>query len=173
MYGNTLTMFVEKYPEKKAYFELCNETMKFAFPEPGSFEGVKSRSKVILHTTSVDFQYSTKDLPTIVDVNLTMSQVSHVAITGVNGAGKSTATKVLVGEQLPTSGSVRMAAGLRPAHVAQHAFYRLEVYRQKTPMQYIMWRFSGNDDKESIEFKSDELAVDEESAGSVKCASTV
>ena len=26
--GNTLTMFVGKYPEKKAYFELSNETMK-------------------------------------------------------------------------------------------------------------------------------------------------
>ena len=25
--GNTLTMFAEKYLVKKAYFELCNETM--------------------------------------------------------------------------------------------------------------------------------------------------
>jgi elongation factor 3 len=41
-----LTQFVEKYPEKKAYFEISNETMKFVFPEPGPLEGVKSRSKV-------------------------------------------------------------------------------------------------------------------------------
>ena len=33
--GNTHTMFAEKYLVKKAYFELSNETMKFAFPEPG------------------------------------------------------------------------------------------------------------------------------------------
>ena len=33
---NTLTLFVDKYLEKKAYFELCNETMKFVFSEPGS-----------------------------------------------------------------------------------------------------------------------------------------
>ena len=33
--GNTLTMFVKVYPEKKAYSELSNDTMKFAFPEPG------------------------------------------------------------------------------------------------------------------------------------------
>ena len=39
---------------------------------------------------------------------------------------------------------------------------------QETPAQYIMWRFAGNDDKESIEFKSDELFVDEVSARSVK-----
>ena len=31
-----------------------------------------------------------------------------------------------------------------------------------------MWRFAGNDDKESIKFKSDELSVDEESVRSVK-----
>merc|ERR1711975_113948 len=35
-----------------------------------------------------------------------------------------------------------------------------------TPVQYIMWRFAGNDDKESIEFKSDELSVDEAAARS-------
>merc|ERR1711870_160548 len=115
--------------EKKAYFELSNEIMKFSFPEPGPMEGVKSRSKVILRMTNVTFQYPTKDKPTIFDVNLTVSQVSRVAVIGANGAGKSTAIKVLVGEEKPT--------------------------------QYIMWRFAGNDDKESIEFKSTELSVDE------------
>ena len=35
---------VVKYPVKKTYFELNNETIKFAFPEPGHFEGVESRS---------------------------------------------------------------------------------------------------------------------------------
>ena len=68
--GNTLTMIVEKYPEKKAYFELSNETMKFAFPEPGPFEGVKSRGKVVLRMASVDSQ--------------TVSQVSRVAVNGAS-----------------------------------------------------------------------------------------
>ena len=36
--------------------------------------------------------YPTKDKPTIMDVNLTVSQVSRVAVIGANGAGKSTAT---------------------------------------------------------------------------------
>ena len=98
-------LFVEKYPKKKAYFGLSNETMKFAFPELGPIEGVKSRSKVVLRMMSVDFQYPTKDKPTFVDVNLTVSQVSRVAVIGANGAGKSTAIKLLVGEQLPTLGS--------------------------------------------------------------------
>jgi len=162
--GKCLTMFVEKYPDKKAYFELSNETMRFTFPEPGPLEGVKSRSKVILRMNNVYFTYPTKDKPTIMDVSLTVSQVSRVAVIGANGAGKSTAIKVLVGEQLPTEGSIWKASGLRLAYVAQHAFHHLEKHMQETPTAYIMWRFAGNDDKESIEFKSDELSVDEEKA---------
>merc|ERR1712137_1528281 len=141
---------------------------KFTFPEPGAMEGVKSRSKVILRMTNVTFQYPTKDKPTIFDVNLTVSQVSRVAVIGANGAGKSTAIKVLVGEQKPTEGSIWKAAGLRMAYVAQHAFHHLEKHMQETPTQYIMWRFAGNDDKESLEFKSTELSVDEEKARAQK-----
>merc|ERR1711957_1061479 len=166
--GRCLTMFVEKYPDKKSYFELSNEIMKFTFPEPGAMEGVKSRSKVVLRMNSVTFQYATKDKPTIMDVSLTVSQVSRVAVIGANGAGKSTAIKVLVGEQKPTEGAIWKAAGLRMAYVAQHAFHHLEKHMQVTPTEYIMWRFAGNDDKESLEFKSTELSVDEEKARSTK-----
>jgi len=166
--GKCLTQFVEKYPEKKSYFELSNETMRFTFPEPGALEGVKSRSKVVLRMTNVNFKYPTKDKPTIMEVNLTVSQVSRVAVIGANGAGKSTAIKVLVGEQLPTEGAIWKAAGLRLAYVAQHAFHHLEKHMQKTATDYIMWRFAGNDDKESLEFKSDELAVDEALAREAK-----
>jgi len=163
-----LTQFVEKYPEKKSYFELSNEIMKFTFPEPGAMEGVKSRSKVILRMDKVTFQYPTKDKPTIMDVSLTVSQVSRVAVIGANGAGKSTAIKVLVGEQKPTEGTIWKAAGLRMAYVAQHAFHHLEKHMQETPTAYIMWRFAGNDDKESLEFKTTELSVDEEKARAAK-----
>merc|ERR1712137_1033216 len=99
-------------------------------------------------------------------VSLTVSQCSRVDVIGANGAGKSTAIKVLVGEQTPTSGTIWKAAGLRLAYVAQHAFHHLEKHMQETPTQYIMWRFAGNDDKESLEFKSMELSVDEEAARS-------
>jgi elongation factor 3 len=166
--GRTLTQFVESFPEKKAYFELTNETMKFDFPLPGPLEGVKSRSKVVLRMNNVSFTYPTKDKPTIMDVNLTVSQVSRVAVIGANGAGKSTAIKVLVGEQKPTEGSIWKAPGLRLAYVAQHAFHHLERHVQKTQAQYIMWRFAGNDDKESVDFKSTELSVDEETARAQK-----
>merc|ERR1719428_630278 len=106
--------------------------MKFTFPMPGPMEGVKSRSKVVLRMTKVCFQYPTKDKPTIVDVSLTVSQVSRVAVIGANGAGKTTAIKVLVGEQKPTEGTMWKAPGLRLAYVAQHAFHHLEKHMQET-----------------------------------------
>merc|ERR1712159_750242 len=135
---------------------------------PGPMEGVKSRSKVVLRMNNVTYQYPTKDKPTIMDVSLTVSQVSRVAVIGANGAGKSTAIKVLVGEQDPSEGQIWKASGLRLAYVAQHAFHHLEKHMDKTPTQYIMWRFAGNDDKESLEFKSDKLTVDEEAAREVQ-----
>merc|ERR1719316_1708654 len=123
---------------------------------------------------NVTYQYPAKDKPTIMDVSLTVSQVSRVAVIGANGAGKSTAIKVLVGEQTPSEGQIWKAAGLRMAYVAQHAFHHLEKHMQTTPTQYIMWRFAGNDDKESLEFKSDKLSVDEEAARAQKwCTDSV
>merc|ERR1719498_2070300 len=59
-------------------------------------------------------------------------------------------------------------------YVAQHAFHHLEKHMNETPAQYIMWRFAGNDDKESLEFKSEKLSVDEEAARAAKwCIDTV
>merc|ERR1711904_725607 len=72
------------------------------------------------------------------------------------------------GEQKPSEGQIWKAPGLRMAYVAQHAFHHLEKHMQKTPTEYIMWRFAGNDDKESLEFKTTELSVDEEKARAQK-----
>merc|ERR1719359_1244602 len=69
---------------------------------------------------------------------------------------------------MPQEGTIWKASGLRMAYVAQHAFHHLEKHMQETPTQYIMWRFAGNDDKESLEFKSDRLSVDEEKARAQK-----
>merc|ERR1712193_500344 len=137
-------------------------------------EGVKSRSKIVLRMSNVTFTYPSKDKPTIMDINLTCSQTSRVAVIGANGAGKTTAIKVFVGEMMPQQGTIWKAAGLRMGYVAQHAFHHLEKHMNETPAQYIMWRFAGNDDKESLELKSDKLSVDEEAARQQKwCTDSV
>tara|TARA_Y100000816_G_scaffold193718_1_gene141411 strand:+ start:5304 stop:8381 length:3078 start_codon:yes stop_codon:yes gene_type:complete len=149
--GNVLQEFVDKYPEKKGYFELKNDVVKFKFPEPGPLEGVKSMSKSLLRMNNVTFQYPTRDTPTIFDINLDCSRISRVGVIGANGAGKSTAIKILIGELKTNQGIVTKHPDLRMAYIAQHAFHHLEKHLHKTPTQYIMWRFAGNEDKESLD----------------------
>lgn len=162
MFKGNLNDFVTRYPEKKGYFELKNDIVRFTFPEPGMLEGVKSISRSILKMSNVSFTYPTRSKPTVTDISLECSRISRVAVIGPNGAGKSTAIKLLINELQPSSGLIQKHPNLRLAYVAQHAFFHLEKHLTKTPVQYIMWRFSGNEDKEGIEFinkkKTDEQA---------------
>jgi len=161
MKGN-LKDFVEKFPEKKSYFVLTNEKVRFVFPEPGPLEGVKSLSKHILKMTGVTFQYPTRDKPTVMDICLEVSRVSRVAVIGPNGAGKSTAIKLLIGELTPSAGAIVKHPNMRLAYVAQHAFFHLEKHLNETPAQYIMWRFAGNEDKESLALLNKKKEVEKE-----------
>merc|ERR1719313_2691853 len=166
--GVTLSEFVAKYPEKKAYFELTNKNQKFVFPPPGPLEGVKSKGRAILKMTNVSFKYPTHEKNTVQDICLSVCMLSRVAVVGANGAGKSTAIKLLIGELKNEVGTVYRHPGCRMAYVAQHAFHHLEKHLDKTPVQYIMWRFAGNDDRESLENSTKDTNVDEEALRAVK-----
>ncbi len=150
-YGQVLAEFVDKYPEKKGYFELKNDVMKFTFPDPSALEGVKSLTKSILRMKNITFTYPTRDKPTIMNVSLECSRASRVGVVGANGAGKSTAIKILIGELKPEVGEIWKHPNLRLAYIAQHAFHHLEKHIHKTATQYILWRFAGNEDKENVE----------------------
>lgn len=73
--GCVLNTWVEKFPEKKGYFELKNDVVKFVFPKPGPLEGVKSKSKAIMKMAGVNFTYPTRSSPTVMDIGLQVSQV--------------------------------------------------------------------------------------------------
>jgi elongation factor 3 len=161
-YGTVLKEFVEKYPEKKGYFELKNDVMKFKFPDPTSLEGVKSLTKSILRMKNITFTYPTRDKPTIMDVSLECSRASRVGVVGANGAGKSTAIKILIGELKPEVGEMWKHPNLRLAYIAQHAFHHLEKHIHKTATQYILWRFAGNEDKENVELLNKDPMEEEE-----------
>merc|ERR1711959_523041 len=158
--GNALTEFVTRFPEKQGYFVLKNDVTKFNFPVPGPLAGVKSKSRHLVKMKNVTFQYPTRDTPTVFDINLEASRVSRVAVIGANGAGKSTAIKLLTGELIPTKGEVERHPNLRMAYVAQHAFQHLEKHLTQTPVQYILERFAGGDDKEAVDFKADVVVTD-------------
>jgi len=149
MKGNLAT-FVDKYPEAKSFFELKSSKLKFKFPQPGFIEGVKSKGKPLMRMDDVTFAYPGNEKPTVSDITVRVSMASRVACLGVNGAGKSTCIKLLMGELEPGSGTVWKHPNAKVAYVAQHAFHHIEQHLGKTPNEYIRWRYEFGDDKEAI-----------------------
>lgn len=160
-YRGNLSEFVKQKPEAKAYYELSSDIVAFNFPEPGPLEGVKSLTKAVLKTKNINFQYPAAPHPQLIDVSIQCSLASRVAVVGVNGAGKSTLVKVMVGELEPDQGLVERHPNLRVAYVAQHAFAHIEDHLDKTPIEYIMWRYRGGIDKESVQKDSVTMTKEE------------
>jgi len=77
--------------------------------------------------------------------------LSRVAIVGPNGAGKSTMIKCLLGELKPTRGTISKVQGCRVAYMSQHAFHHIEDHLDISATAYIMQRFAGGEDNESLE----------------------
>ena len=160
-YRGNLSEFVKQKPEAKAYYELSSDIVAFNFPEPGPLEGVKSLTKAVLKTKNIYFQYPTAPHPQLIDVSIQCSLASRVAVVGVNGAGKSTLVKLMVGELEADQGVVERHPNLRVAYVAQHAFAHIEDHLDKTPIEYIMWRYRGGVDKEMVQKDSVTMTKEE------------
>ena len=160
-YRGNLSDFVKQKPEAKAYYELSSDLVAFSFPEPGPLEGVKSLTKAVLKCRDIHFQYPAAPLPQLINVSIQCSLASRVAVVGVNGAGKSTLVKLMVGELEPDSGTIERHPNLRVAYVAQHAFAHIEDHLEKTPCEYIMWRYRGGSDKEAVKKDANTMSEEE------------
>jgi len=148
--GN-LDEFVKIHPQARAYFNFTASKMKFRFPQPGPIEGVKSKGKALMKMSKCTFTYPVNETPTLFDISVQVSLSSRVACVGENGAGKSTMIKLLVGEIEPQTGDVWKHPNARIAYVAQHAFHHIESHLNKTPNEYIRWRYANQgEDKESL-----------------------
>merc|ERR1719326_2815583 len=115
--------------------------------------------------TDVSFCYPTREKNTLNNISVQVSMASRVAVIGVNGAGKSTMIKLMVGELLPNEGgeaNISRHPNMRLAYVAQHAFHHIENHLELTPVNYLEWRFSGGMDREGQAKNFLELTEDEE-----------
>merc|ERR1712166_617989 len=147
-YIGNLAAFVAKVPSARAYYEFKSDKLEFIFPKPTALEGVKSKGKPILSMTNVSFTYPGVTKQVLKDVSVKCTLNSRIAVIGPNGAGKSTAIKVLTGENPPCTGQTWKHPQMRFAYVAQHAFHHLEQHLEKTPVEYILWRYQAGFDKE-------------------------
>lgn len=162
-YPGNLSAFVEKHPEAKSYYTLAATSVKFSFPPPGSLMGVRSSTRAILKMTNCTFTYPGRSIPSLYNISCALSLSSRVGIIGPNGAGKSTLIKLLTGETEPQEGTVYKHPALRIGYVSQHATHHIERHLEKTPIQYIQWRFQDGHDREILE-KATRVLTEEEKA---------
>lgn len=147
-YKGNLARFVELRPEAKSYYTLSASTVQFKFPPPGILTGVKSMTRAIIRMTNASYTYPGSNKPSIAEVSCQLTLSSRVAIIGPNGAGKSTLIKMLTGETIPTVGKVEKHPNLRIGYIKQHALEHVEMHLEKTPNQYLQWRYQNGDDRE-------------------------
>jgi elongation factor 3 len=147
-YKGNLAAFVKQKPEAKSYYTLSASNAQFKFPPPGILTGVKSSTRSILRMTNCSYTYPGASKPSLHDVSCQLSLSSRTAIIGGNGAGKSTLIKLLTGETVPSTGRVEKHPNLRIGYIKQHALEHVEMHLEKTPNQYLQWRYANGDDRE-------------------------
>ncbi|KAH0161635.1 ABC transporter domain-containing protein, partial [Aureobasidium melanogenum] len=162
-YKGNLAAFVKQKPEAGAYYTLSASQVQFKFPPPGILTGVKSNTRSILRMTDCNFTYPGASKPSLQGVSCQLSLSSRVAIIGANGAGKSTLIKLLTGETIPQTGKVEKHPNLRIGYIKQHALEHVEMHLEKTPNQYLQWRYANGDDREVL-MKGTRQLTDEDKA---------
>ena len=95
------------------------------------------------------------------EVNLSFTKGNCYGVIGANGAGKSTLIKLLTGETIPQTGRVEKHPNLRIGYIKQHALEHVEMHMEKTPNQYLQWRYANGDDREVL-LKQTRIYTDEE-----------
>jgi elongation factor 3 len=161
LYKGNLAAFVKVKPEAKSYYTLTASNIQFKFPPPGLLSGVKSYTRAILRMTNCTYTYPGQSKASLHDVSCHLSLSSRVAILGKNGAGKSTMVKVLTGEVIPQEGRVEKHPNLRIGYIKQHALEHVEMHTEKTPNQYLQWRYANGDDREVL-LKQTRVLTDED-----------
>lgn len=112
---------------------------------------------------NVSFTYPGASKPSMSDASITLTLSSRTAIIGGNGAGKSTFIKLLTGETIPQTGKVEKHPNLRIGYIKQHALEHVEMHLEKTPNQYLQWRYANGDDRE-VYLKQTRILSDDERA---------
>jgi elongation factor 3 len=58
--------------------------------------------------------------------------------------------KLLTGEMVAQTGKVEKHPNLRIGYIKQHALEHVELHMEKTPNQYLQWRYANGDDREVL-----------------------
>ena len=164
-YPGNLDAFVKRVPEARSYVELnSGEDYSFKLPNPPLLDGVKTKEKSLVKMRNVVFQYPNTPAPQLRGISMQLSLSSRVAVLGPNGSGKSTLVKLVVGDTEPNEGELWKHPNLVIGYVAQHAFHHIDQHLDKTPLEYMLWRYQTGEDLEEHLKASRKLTEEEEQA---------
>ncbi len=103
-----------------------------------------TQSKVIIQAENISFGYE-ENKPIIKPFSITIQKGDKIALIGPNGAGKTTLIKILMGQLVPTTGTVKQSAHNEIAFYDQH---RMQIDPEKTLIENVV---EGSDTIESLE----------------------
>lgn len=110
----------------------------------------------------VGFQYPTQVVQQLYDITLQVSLSSRVAVLGPNGSGKSTLVKLLIGDmEANKGGEIWKHPNLVIGYVAQHAFHHIDHHLDKTPLEYMLWRYQTGEDLEEMTKANRQISEEE------------
>jgi elongation factor 3 len=149
-YNMSLYEFAKLNPKTLSYLKLEDSVDAWKFPIPGNLDGIKHANTPFIKVKNMSFQYPGTATPQLRDIRFQCSRTSRIAIVGRNGAGKSTLVKVLIGDLEPTPESeVTKHENAIISYMSQQAFELLGQHGDKTPFEYLEWRFSSGEDREA------------------------
>ncbi|OZM57011.1 ABC transporter ATP-binding protein [Lottiidibacillus patelloidae] len=115
-----------------------------------SLDAGKRSGKDVFHLKDVSKSYDERVL--FQDVNMHMQFKEHAAIVGENGAGKSTLLKLILKQEEPTSGEVKVGSNVKVGYLSQHVYdneadetlidaFRNEVHVSEGDARHILAKF--------------------------------
>jgi ATP-binding cassette subfamily F protein 3 len=106
--------------EKIERIEIPEEepVIHFKFPQP------PPSGRTVVEAENLKKDYGTKSV--FADARFTIERGDRVALVGVNGAGKSTLIKLLIGDELPTAGTIKLGHNVVAEYFAQDQYKVLD-----------------------------------------------
>lgn len=81
----------------------------------------------------VNFRYRKGDKNVLENINLVMHQGDRVGLVGLNGSGKSTLLRILMGNNLPSTGKLTTHPRLKVGYYGQHSVEELQARGKSEP----------------------------------------
>lgn len=103
-----------KQLDKLELIELADDEQQIRF----TFPPAPDSGRDVLRVDSLSKSFG--GVPVFSDVELLLGRGDKVAVVGVNGAGKSTFLKILAGQIICDSGSIRLGSNVRLSYFGQH-----------------------------------------------------